>query len=222
MTGVDTPIETAFGFAGLTALATKLQPDLQPQSDEQLSNETTVLPAPEVRLVDKPAFWNAGRCWGAAGITLFGLVGLLSLQNSNTSYRSPATPNTYAAPESYAPAPAYPAQLAYQPPQPSYNSPLQQNSYMESIPAVGSNLVLARNEILYCLSERTRLQAMGVYVDGSNNIYISHYNTLVGDYNDRCSNYRYRQSDMDEAKAFVDGSTDRLKAEAATVVREWR
>jgi len=79
-------------------------------------------------------------------------------------------------------------------------------------PPVGTDNILDENEIKYCLSENVRLQAMQNMV--KTNAQISLFNQYVDDYNVRCSSYRYRQVDMDRAKALVSQENGALYSQA--------
>jgi len=79
-------------------------------------------------------------------------------------------------------------------------------------PPVGTDNILDENEIKYCLSENVRLQAMQNMV--KTNARISLFNQYVDDYNLRCSSYRYRQVDMDRAKALVSQENGALYSQA--------
>jgi hypothetical protein len=198
------------GFAGLGALATELPPEprFDPTPTEPAPDAGAARPAePESRRVASPTFWTGERLWAATvGI---GLIGLVAVANwpKDTSFTGAASP----------PAANVPTQAA-NPAQPAYVLP---DRSAESKPVGASGQILSLNEIRYCLSERVRVEAMSDYIDSTRQSHIDRYNALVGDYNARCSNYRYRQVDMDTVRASVDRSGDLLKAQAAATVRQW-
>lgn len=214
MSGANAPGHPAIGFAGLSSLATQLPPEpvfdtspSKPPLDEPEGARTTS----EARTVANPSFWTAGRRWAAVSAGLIAVIGLANWPRDTTPYRAPSSSSTYS------PTPAYaPTQPAYAPPA------APQDPYAESKPGIGAGQTLSRNEIRYCLSERVRVEATSDYLDTTRQSHIDRYNAMVGDYNERCSNFRYRQSDMNSAKATVDTSGDRLKAQAAAAVRQWR
>lgn len=214
MSGANASGPPAMGFAGLSSLATHLPlepvfdtPPKKPAPDELAGARSTS----EARTVANPSFWTAGRRWAAVAAGLIAVIGLANWPRDTTPYRASSSSTTYS------------ASPAYVPTQPSYAPPaVPQDPYAESKPAIGTGQTLSRNEIRYCLSERIRVEAISDYVDTTKQSQIERYNAVVADYNGRCSNFRYRQTDMNSAKATVDTSGDRLKAQAAATVRQWR
>ena len=214
MNGADASRETAMGFAGLAALATTLPPEprFTKEAPKKPANDGAArAAASDARTVANPTFWTAGRRWAAAGAGVAVVVGLAYWPRDGATQRAPASSAVYAPTTAYAPT------------QPSYRPPaVTQDQFVETKPAAGGGQVLSRNEIRYCLSEKVRMEAMSDYVDATRRLHIERFNALVGDYNARCSNYRYRQSDMNSASASVDAAGDRLRAQAATTVGQWR
>ena len=75
-----------------------------------------------------------------------------------------------------------------------------QQSYKEDLPPVGSGLVLTTPQVRYCVSENVRLDALNQVVDPYNRARVDLYNTLINDYNSRCSNYKYRSGVLESVK----------------------
>lgn len=208
MTGLDASGPQAIGFAGLSSLATKLPPEprFDPHPEKPAVEKNGTSPAPlDAQTVPNPRFWTGQRRWYVTlAVGVVAVIGIANWPRDPTPYRAPSSSGTYSPTPAYVP-PAVP-----------------QDPYAESKPTIGTGQTLSRNEIRYCLSERVRVEAVGNYVDTTKQSHIDRYNTMVDDYNGRCSNYRYRQSDMSAVKAAVDLSGDRLKAQAAATVRQWR
>lgn len=218
MSGVDASGQTATGFVGLTALATALPPEpaFMKEPPKRPSGEAPRAAAGS-RRVENPTFWTAGRRWAAVGAGVLAVVGLANLPKDGGSHRVPS-PST-----SYAPSASTVPERSYVPAQPNYVAPaVTQDTTSETKPSVGTGQVLSRSEIRYCLSEKVRMDAMEAYVDTTKRVHIERFNALVGDYNARCSSFRYRQSDMTSASTSVDASSPRLRAQAATTVSQWR
>lgn len=219
MSGVDATGQPATGFAGLTALATALPPEpaFTKMPAKRPANDAGRTAAPESRRVEHPIFWTSGRRWAAAGVGVLAVVGLANLPKGGPSYNSATSSRTYSPPASYEP------ERSYAPAQPSYVAPAAtRDQAVEVRPSAGSGQVLSRNEIRYCLSEKARMQAIGDFIDSTKRLHIERFNALVGDYNARCSDYRYRQSDMTSASTAVAAMGSELRAQAATMVSQWR
>jgi len=107
--------------------------------------------------------------------------------------------NTPNSPADQTPAPSVAA-----PNDPSSSSapsdPASSNYSSESKPDIGRGNILSEGEIRYCISEGIRLEAARAAIDKTNNHQIERFNTLIDDFNGRCSNYKYRQSDYDRAQ----------------------
>lgn len=78
-----------------------------------------------------------------------------------------------------------------------------ETSPVEQTPPIGTNLVLNRAQIQYCLAESIRLEAARGVLNPQNNFDTKLFNKYVEDYNRRCSSYRYHQNDYDIAKREV-------------------
>lgn len=78
-----------------------------------------------------------------------------------------------------------------------------ETSPVEQTPPVGTNLILSRAQIQYCLAEGIRLEAARGVLNPQNNSDTKLFNEYVDDYNRRCSSYRYHQSDYDNANLDV-------------------
>ena len=219
MSGVDASGQPATGFAGLTALATALPPEpaFTKEPPKRPAGDAAPKAALDARRVENPTFWTAGRRWAAVGAGVLAVVGFANLPKDGGSHRTPSSSTTYAPSASYEP------ERSIAPAQPSFVAPAaREEQHVEVKPSVGTGQILSRNEIRYCLSEKVRMEAMGDYIDATKRVHIERFNALVGDYNARCSNYRYRQSDMTSASTAVDASGSRLRAQAADMVGQWR
>ncbi len=217
--------EAPRGFAGLATLVSVL-PDTQrtqgtraqgtpAQAAETPREEVRARPAaadlPPARgdpiWIRKPAvFWLV-----VVGIGVIVYLG-------NAASNDPKTP----------PGPTHPPATTYVTPQPQPYvppplAPVALPSLTEVKPTAGANLVLSASEIVYCLSESARLEAMRGIVDDTSQLQVNNFNARISDFNARCSNYRYRTSDMERAKITVDSRMmSILQAEAARTVAGWR
>jgi hypothetical protein len=88
------------------------------------------------------------------------------------------------------------------------------------MPAVGSGLALTRSNIRYCTFQRVRIEAARPAFGGV--VQQQSFNAAIGDYNARCSDYRYRQSDKDAVDAELPPKRLSLEAEGRALADSWR
>jgi hypothetical protein len=81
----------------------------------------------------------------------------------------------------------------------------------EMKPSVGTNNVLGRDEIRYCLSESIRMGAMKKEVNLYEEAEVDHFNATVQDYNNRCGQFRYRQGSLESVRREVESERTRLE-----------
>jgi hypothetical protein len=89
----------------------------------------------------------------------------------------------------------------------------------ETMPAVGAGQHLELSGVRYCVFQEARLHAMKPDVRGTEDIRA--YNKLAQDYNSRCSDYFYRDSDLDMVKAEMAHNSQRLTADAKRMMSAW-
>ncbi|MEG3133090.1 hypothetical protein SC206_05890 [Rouxiella sp. T17] len=83
------------------------------------------------------------------------------------------------------------------------SAPEPEASPIDQVPPVGTNLVLSRAQIRYCLAESIRLDAARGVLNPQSNADTKLFNEYIADYNARCSSYRYHQNDYDSANRDV-------------------
>lgn len=88
-------------------------------------------------------------------------------------------------------------------------------------PPVGTDLELDGSQVRYCTFEKARLTALKDMVSGTNSTAIDGFNARVSDYNSRCGSFRYRITDLDDAKAMAERDTDRISSEARAIAESW-
>ena len=81
----------------------------------------------------------------------------------------------------------------------------------ESVPPVGMNHTLGADQIRYCLSESIRLEAVRDVIE--TNAKVVRFNSLIDDWNRRCSSYEYRQGLLETVRRQVEGNRANLSAE---------
>ena len=114
---------------------------------------------------------------------------------------------------------------SYPRPQPSASAPLAPNSQppagqtqtpgrpTEQRPSVGQNNVLTIAQIRYCLAEEIRLDAAGPTISSYDHSEVDRFNGYIGDYNSRCSAYRYRDGTLERARREIEPYRRQLAAE---------
>lgn len=106
-------------------------------------------------------------------------------------------------------------------PQPTENSASSSDSLQaeissrpyEEMPPFGTNLVLTTNQIHYCLAENIRLEASKDIANNNIESDVIRFNAAVADYNNRCGQYRYRQSDLYNATSDIEPYRSLIESE---------
>ncbi|WP_259223157.1 tetratricopeptide repeat protein [Bradyrhizobium japonicum] len=126
----------------------------------------------------------------------------------------------------YRPTPSYSnTQTWPQTPAPSQTtapSPQRTETYDtgETMPSVGTGLALTRANIRYCAFQRVRIEAARPLIQAG--VQGQRFSAAVDDYNSRCSDYRYRQSDKDAVDAELIGKRYSLESEGRALAASWR
>ena len=81
--------------------------------------------------------------------------------------------------------------------------PPDQPIIAEKKPPIGKNFILDRNQIRYCLIEKTRIDAIEEIINVSRKKEVDQFNTKITDYNRRCGEFRYRQSTLERVRSEV-------------------
>jgi len=133
---------------------------------------------------------------------IIALVILISLL-PNAKVNSPPTATGDAPPQQTAPAVTQTTQAPHFVP-----SEIVDNS--ELAPPIGTDNVLTRPQIRYCLAESIRLDGGKTYLEKKTRIDPTRFNAEVQDYNSRCSSFRYPTRIFDDVKASVESQRDQL------------
>lgn len=88
------------------------------------------------------------------------------------------------------------------------------------MPAAGTGLTLTRANIRYCAFQRVRIEAARPLVQAGTQG--QRLNAAVDDYNSRCSDYRYRQSDKDAVDGELLLKRSLLESEGRALAVSWR
>lgn len=193
-----------------SALETLEQLLRSPVSDEDRANLVSLRSQLKSKQSSRYVKWGV---YGViASVVLFGIMSDKS--PPQTTYRPPPPlPPS----ESRRPTPT-PAPL--QIPLPTTPIPKQLEDYTELRPAVGRGVELTRNNIRYCLYQKERFKTIKSDLKG--NTEIDAFNLLVNDYNSRCGNFRYLESDMSAISGEVIAKSATLAAEGRSILLTWR
>ena len=74
----------------------------------------------------------------------------------------------------------------------------------EEQPPIARGAVLTLSQIRYCLSESIRIDGADPIVDVTSQREVDIFNTLVEDYNDRCSSFRYHEGDLERVRKEIE------------------
>jgi Putative peptidoglycan binding domain len=90
----------------------------------------------------------------------------------------------------------------------------KQNSYQLNFekPPVGDKNVLHSHQILWCLREKIRIEAIRNFI--TTNSKVEEFNRIVNDYNCRCGKFRYRRGSREQAKREIDIRRSQIIAKA--------
>ena len=148
--------------------------------------------------VRKRVFW---------GLAAAGLAGFLIYDaNKKPSYTPHPSPTATFAPSA-------------SPPTSSPNSSAS-SQFTEQMPAPGTDRVLGKREVRYCIFQGGRLDILRDLV--SRNRETDRFNALVSDFNSRCSSFRYRRGVLQAIEAKVPGKRSDLRVDALHLLSSWR
>jgi hypothetical protein len=94
-----------------------------------------------------------------------------------------------------------------------------QSSAAETIPPVGTGQHLELSALRYCAYQEERLKLMTLDIKGPEAVRL--FNLLVVDYNSRCSDFFYKDSDLAMVKAEIIANQQRLAADAKRMISAW-
>jgi hypothetical protein len=140
------------------------------------------------------------------------------LANGGSTSGSQTT--TYRPPPSYSSTQTWPQ--ASTPAQTTFPSPPRSDNFDagETMPAVGTGLAFTRGNIRYCAFQRVRIEAARSLVQPG--VQGQRFSAAVDDYNSRCSDYRYRQSDKDAVDGELLLKRSSLESEGRALAVSWR
>lgn len=134
---------------------------------------------------------------GIAGVIGFSVLSdQIGKSTSSTIYRPPSSNQAAVAP-----------------------APIVSNPYQEDMPPVGSGLSLTRSQIRYCLYQGARLDYIRSMTTTNNQI--DRFNSLIDDYNSRCSNFRYTSGVLESVQSEVPSRSATLREDAQRMVSSW-
>lgn len=197
------------GFAGFESLVSDLSdlpapppvPKAEPKKGDDDDGPDWV-PPPEQKKKWSPK-------WLVAACLAGGLVVVAMVNSTGRSSHTPSRPSTASA--------TLPATSTA--PTSLQNALTPSAAKTEEKPPVGENLVLPTSQLRYCVAQAARIDAAGKVVNATSQTDIDRFNTLVDDYNIRCSKVRYRGNALQTVKSEVETRRDQLEKEGAALIR---
>lgn len=192
------------GFAGLSDLVSKVavpppsstipaRPPARASADPAPAPRQTTTPVPTPTRasptpsmevynppVTKPKSWLANNWGWVVGIGVVVLYALSNPQGGNQASNSQTS------------------------------SPSTASSSTESMPPVGTDLILSESQIRYCLAEQIRVDAARTALDEYSQYSVDFFNSMIASINSRCSSYRYRERDMSAVRGIVEAHRSEL------------
>ncbi|MCG2632373.1 hypothetical protein L6654_37805 [Bradyrhizobium sp. WYCCWR 13023] len=101
----------------------------------------------------------------------------------------------------------------------AHTSVAEGESAGEAIPPIGAGQHLSREFVRYCEFQKQRLRVIKRHLEWREDI--AAYNTLANDYNSRCSNYFYRDADMNIVTGELAVRQQNLEAETERIMESW-
>jgi hypothetical protein len=208
------------GFAGLDSMVSDVSEDVGRTADsvESASIPTkteAVSPAaeraerPSASIpTNPPSAGSGGAGWIFGGIFLLFVLAAIVGSSGNTT-PAPSSTSSWESPPAAFPTPV-PA------PAPVAAAPAVAPSNAVEKPPVGTDRLLDSAQIRYCLTEKIRIQAIESVVNADREAEIVNFNALVGDYNSRCGQFRYRQDELDRVQSEIEPKSDELVQAAKT------
>ncbi len=208
------------GFAGFESMVTDLSdlPAAQasPPFPPPIPNQSNTAPASAKKSVDnsvggvdlpRPAPKSRSPSRWIVAVLIVGGIGAALVANNRKSNRGVSVSPNYPS-GTYTPAPT--GMDRY--------TPAPSNVETEEKPPVGEGLGLSTAQLRYCLAQGARIDGGRKAVDTTSGAEINRFNSLVEDYNARCSKFRYYPSAMQAVKAEVEARRTDLEAEGAALM----
>lgn len=207
------------GFAGLSSMVSDVDTVIAETSKpppRSASPSAGSASAPPPRAEPKPAPREPiysppeakGISYGTKVLISFGamvavlLAGFAAMDDTKSTSSS-QTPNFTYTPST---TPAAPAPL----PAPKPAAPSRPT---EDRPPTGRNNVLAGAQLRYCVAEQIRVDAAEKVVNNYIEAHVDRFNAMVGDYNSRCGEFRYRQGSLQSAERAMEPYRSQLEQE---------
>ncbi len=209
--------EKARGFAGLADLEPPPPPSPPPSVPPPALNDQGPQPSAhspqrETHSIPKKTK-DARKALWITGAVAFAAILIYGANSANNAGSTPAP----SAPVDQPPASPAPA---YVPPTPAAESaPVQPPVYapalvVESLPPLGTGLLLSDSQITYCVAQKMRLETWRNVTEVTNSADVDRFNAQISDYNSRCSSYRYQQGAQERVASELESERSRIESMA--------
>ena len=166
--------------------------------------------------------------WGIAAVVVGGIIWAIIAANDKPRYKPSYTAST----PSYDPTPTYtpPSTPTYTPPSSTTTSTANNDwvdvptalDWRKSAPPGTLNAILSRDQLRYCMFEGEVLDSARLMIDNNIENDVDKFNAAVGEYNRRCSDFRYYEDDMAVVKGEITRSRNEIHKAATLEVMNWR
>lgn len=153
--------------------------------------------------------WVAAITLAVLALVSYGLIskqGLSPQPDHSAAYAPPSLTDARPSPQAQ-PAP---------PPQIVQPKPIPPPEPEETVPPVGEGQILSVSQVRYCLAQNIRIDGARSVVDDTSQADINRFNALIGDYNSRCSSFRYRKGVLESVRAEVDAQRPLLELKGSS------
>ncbi len=89
----------------------------------------------------------------------------------------------------------------------------------ELLPPVGRGQRLTREYVRYCKFQERRLGIVKQYIQAADDVRA--YNSLVNDYNSRCSDFYYQDEDINAVMVEISANSKMFEADAQRIMSTW-
>jgi hypothetical protein len=209
------------GFAGFDALVSDLsdlpehvpavakeRPSQDAGKEADGDDVAPILPAKPKAEGGSSGKWVVALILAVVGLVSYGLIskqGRSPQSDLQATYTPPALPDARPMPQAQPAPPPQAAPKPAPPPEPE-----------ETMPPVGEGQILSVSQVRYCLAQNIRIDGARSVVDDTSQADINRFNALIGDYNSRCSSFRYRKGVLESVRAEVDAQRPLLELKGSS------
>lgn len=149
--------------------------------------------------------------WGVVATIVGGIVVFNSNKPSTSNYSPSHSSSSNTSNGSYKPSTSNYS---------TSDTPSSSVGAFEAKPSVGTGRSLNRSELRYCIFQGKRLDLLRGMT--FTNTAVDSFNTMVSDFNSRCANFRYGQSDMTQVEGEASTRSSQFFNDASAIAKDWK